>query len=178
MRISITSDLCVGSFFNYSAVQNSHRRGVGPPQLDFGPHWLRGAACGWAEGSLPRPPPPASLPWRRPQGTRTCCAECSKLGSWWAPHPVHSRSSCSDTASVPSVSVASHQARGALCWFAGYRAAAAPSVLSGLPSCPSPQDKPSLASSEEGSRPLPVAHTYTQQMVFSQLQHTLKDLTS
>lgn len=62
IRTLITSDLCFVSPFNYSAVQNSHKRGVAPPQHDFGPYWLKGAACAWAEGFLPHPPPPATPP--------------------------------------------------------------------------------------------------------------------
>lgn len=113
-----TSGWCAVSTINHSAVQSSHKRAVGPPRRDFGPCWWRGAACGWAGGSLPRPPPAATPPWSRPHGTRTCCAGCSRLGSWWAPHRVHSRSSCSGTASVPSAWAASLRAPAALCWVA------------------------------------------------------------
>ena len=106
--------LCVGRSFSYYAVWNSHRRAVGPPQHDSGPCWLGGAACGRAEGSPPRTPPPATPSWSCPRGTRTRCAGCSKLESWWAPRPARSRSSCSGTASAPSASAAPPRPRAAL----------------------------------------------------------------
>jgi len=150
--------------FTCSAPENSHRRVSGSPQHDPGPHRWREVARGRAEGSPPRPPPPATPLWRRRRGTRTRCAECSRLESWWAPRPARSRSSCSDTASGPSASAAPPRRSAALGRAVGWRAAAARPAPAGNPS---PRGRPSSASSGEGSRPRPAARTYTQQEVQS-----------